>query len=232
MNDNGNVLVPDAAPPEVFDDAGAAVARLIALYDQAVEFLSGHFSSALAGDVPDRRVRAFYPMIRIETTSFAQIDSRLSFGHVSDPGCHVATITRPRMFANYLAQQIALVMENHEVPVEIGVSDTPMPVHFAVAGDAAIEVPQQGAADFTLRDLFDVPDLSTTNDDIVNGTYQPGPEGEMPLAPFTAQRVDYSLARLSHYTATDPEHFQNHVLFTNYQFLCQRVRGLCTRGAR
>ena len=40
----------------------------------------------------------------------------------------------------------------------------------------------------------------------------------MPLAPFTAQRVDYSLARLSHYTATDAAHFQNHVLFTNYQF--------------
>ena len=40
----------------------------------------------------------------------------------------------------------------------------------------------------------------------------------MPLAPFSAQRVDYSLARLAHYTATSPEHFQNHVLFTNYQF--------------
>jgi hypothetical protein len=38
------------------------------------------------------------------------------------------------------------------------------------------------------------------------------------LAPFTAQRIDYSLARLAHYTATLPEHFQNHVLFTNYQF--------------
>jgi AMP nucleosidase len=79
-------------------------------------------------------------------------------------------------------------------------------------------VPQQGAAEFILRDLFDVPELSTTNDDIVNGIYKPGPAGEMPLAPFTAQRVDYSLARLAHYTATDPEHFQNHVLFTNYQF--------------
>ena len=36
--------------------------------------------------------------------------------------------------------------------------------------------------------------------------------------PSRRQRVDYSLARLAHYTATDPEHFQNHVLFTNYQF--------------
>jgi AMP nucleosidase len=44
------------------------------------------------------------------------------------------------------------------------------------------------------------------------------PDGSGHLAPFTAQRVDYSLARLAHYTATDPVHFQNHVLFTNYQF--------------
>jgi AMP nucleosidase len=66
--------------------------------------------------------------------------------------------------------------------------------------------------------VFDVPDLATTNDDIVNGTLTRYPDGSAPLAPFTAQRVDYSLARLSHYTATDPEHFQNHVLFTNYQF--------------
>jgi AMP nucleosidase len=79
-------------------------------------------------------------------------------------------------------------------------------------------VPQEGVLEFSLRDVFDVPDLATTNDDIVNGTRLKNPDGSGPLAPFTAQRVDYSLARLSHYTATDPRHFQNHVLFTNYQF--------------
>jgi AMP nucleosidase len=35
---------------------------------------------------------------------------------------------------------------------------------------------------------------------------------------FRAARVDYSLHRLYHYTGTDPEHFQNFVIFTNYQF--------------
>ena len=40
----------------------------------------------------------------------------------------------------------------------------------------------------------------------------------MPLAPFTASRIDYSLHRLPHYTATHPEHFQNFIIFTNYQF--------------
>jgi AMP nucleosidase len=59
---------------------------------------------------------------------------------------------------------------------------------------------------------------STHDDHIVNGNARPLASGARPLAPFTAQRIDYSLARLAHYTATSPEHFQNHVLFTNYQF--------------
>ncbi|KPP80977.1 MAG: AMP nucleosidase [Rhodobacteraceae bacterium HLUCCO07] len=211
-------LSPEPPAPELFMDAAQAVERLCALYEDAIGFLKTRFLAAIAGDLPPAHVRAFYPQIRLVTTSFAEIDSRLSFGHVSDPGAHAATITRPDLFGNYLRQQIALLIENHGVPVEIGVSDTPIPVHFAMSSDPDILVPHQGAAGFTLRDLFDVPDLATTNDDIVNGTHDPGPGGAGPLAPFSAQRVDYSLARLSHYTATDPEHFQNFVLFTNYQF--------------
>jgi len=46
----------------------------------------------------------------------------------------------------------------------------------------------------------------------------PRPGEAQPLALFTAPRVDYSLQRLRHYTGTAPEHFQNFVLFTNYQF--------------
>ena len=212
------ILTPAGSAPQSFTDARAAVAHLIALYDEATSFLCAHFKEAMESGHPKARIRAFYPQVSITTRSFAKIDSRLSFGHVSVPGTHAATITRPDLFKSYLEQQIGLLLENHQVPVEIGPSNTPMPVHFAVAGTGGLNVPQEGAAEFTLRDVFDVPDLTTTNDDIVNGTYVPA-EGEPgALAPFTAQRVDYSLARLSHYTATDPAHFQNHVLFTNYQF--------------
>jgi AMP nucleosidase len=211
------MLTPEQAPAELFDDAKAAVARLEALYAEATTFLRDHFIRAMREGAPDARVRAYYPEVVFETATYARVDTRLSFGHVSAPGCFAATITRPDLFRSYLTQQIGLLIENHGQPVRVGVSDTPMPVHFAVAGDAAITVPQEGAAAFTLRDVFDVPDLSTTNDDIVNGTFETR-DGILPLAPFTAQRVDYSLARLSHYTATDPVHFQNHVLFTNYQF--------------
>ncbi|MDW3223481.1 MAG: AMP nucleosidase [Paracoccaceae bacterium] len=212
-----NINTPNAPATEQFHDAKAAVARLEELYTQATQFLCKHFIEALSHGAPDERIRAFYPEVLFKTSSYAQVDTRLSFGHVSAPGSFRATITRPDLFRSYLIQQIGLLIENHGQPVSIGPSDTPMPVHFAVATDASITVPQEGAAEFTLRDVFDVPDLSTTNDDIVNGTYV-SPDGIGPLAPFTAQRVDYSLARLSHYTATDATHFQNHVLFTNYQF--------------
>lgn len=213
-----SIVTPDAATPVLFDDAPSAVARLCELYDTATRFLRDRFLVAMAKGHPGVRYRAFYPEIRIVTSSFAKVDSRLSFGHVTAPGTYATTVTRPAMFRNYLEQQIGLLLGNHGVKVQIGPSETPIPVHFAVANFPDIAVPQEGASDFILRDVFDVPDLSTTNDDIVNGVYRPGPDGAEPLAPFTAQRVDYSLARLAHYTATEPEHFQNHVLFTNYQF--------------
>jgi AMP nucleosidase len=213
-----SIKTPDEIAPEAFTEARAAVDRLCQLYAASTGYLCDAFARALAGDLPQGRVRAFYPEIRLTTATYAKVDSRLSFGHVSNPGTYAATITRPDLFRAYLEQQIGLLLVNHGVAVTIGPSDTPMPVHFAVAGDAGLSVPQEGAAEFTLRDYFDVPDLATTNDDIVNGTWTPGLDGAAPLAPFTAQRVDYSLARLTHYTATDPAHFQNYVLFTNYQF--------------
>ena len=219
MTDHSDLghITPDVPAPELFDDPEAAVARLRELYDIAARFLIDRFTETVAGQVPPAPCRAFYPEVRITTSSFARVDSRLSFGHVARPGTYSATVTRPDLFANYLRQQLALLIENHGQAVTIGASATPMPVHFAVA-NAALTVPQEGALSVPLRDVFDVPDLATTSDSIVNGEDTVFSDGSRPLAPFTAQRVDYSLARLAHYTATAAERFQNHVLFTNYQF--------------
>ncbi|MBU2992218.1 AMP nucleosidase [Octadecabacter sp. 1_MG-2023] len=210
------VVSPETPAAQEFRDPVAAVERLQELYKIAQDFLSKTFAENVGGARPNNRFRAFYPEIRIRTTTYAQTDSRLSFGHVAGPGIYSTTITRPDLFEGYLQQQIGLLIENHDEPVVIGVSNTPMPMHFAVSGEIA--VPQEGALEYTLRDVFDVPDLTTTNDDIVNGLDFHHQDGSSPLAPFTAQRIDYSLARLQHYTATKAEHFQNHVLFTNYQF--------------
>jgi len=205
-----------ASKPRAFTDAKAAVAHLQALYSEATDFLVTKFQAVIENGQPSARFRAFYPEIRLTTTTFDHPDSRLAYGYVSEPGTYSSTVTRPDLFRNYLEQQIGLLLKNHNEPIMIGLSDTPIPLHFAMAARGDIVL--SGELKFSLRDVFDVPDLATTNDDITNGESVRNQDGSAPLAPFTAQRVDYSLARLAHYTATDPEHFQNHVLFTNYQF--------------
>lgn len=218
LNDLPLVSSPTTRKAEAFSDPVAAVQRLSDLYDEATAFLRDGFQKALGSRGGKTRYRAFYPEIRLTTSSYAHVDSRLSFGHVTEPGSYATTITSPGLFGDYLRQQLDLLIGNHGVPVVIGPSSTPIPVHFALGSDAEIAPPSGDGLDVPLRDVFDVPDLSITNDEIVNGFHRKDDEGASPLAPFTAQRVDYSLARLSHYTATKPEHFQNHVLFTNYKF--------------
>ncbi|MFC0339806.1 AMP nucleosidase [Paracoccus niistensis] len=213
------IETPEPVGREYFDNPQAAVERLIELYDRATGWLLDRFVGTLRGGPPPAaRFRAFYPEVRLTTSSHQQADSRLAFGHVTLPGSYGATITRPDLFRDYLTQQIGLLIRNHEVPVSVGESETPIPVHFAVATQSDLNVPQEGVLDYSLRDIFDVPDLVTMNDDIVNGVADTLLDGTRHLAPFTAQRVDYSLARLAHYTATAPDHFQSFVLFTNYQF--------------
>ncbi|HZV67681.1 MAG TPA: AMP nucleosidase, partial [Telluria sp.] len=77
-----------------------------------------------------------------------------------------------------------------------------------------------------MRDVFDLPNLAAMDDGIPNGTFEAGPGEAQPLALFTAPRVDYSLQRLRHYTGTSPEHFQNFVLFTKYQFYVDEFQRL------
>lgn len=213
-----NLITPKSIAPRSFEDASGAVDAIIEIYDESTEFLRHHFANVQAGHPPEGHYRAYYPEISITTSTYSHIDTRLAFGHVSEPGTYSTTLTRPKLFKSYLHQQISLLLENHDVPMTVAVSDTPIPLHFALG--EKFEVPSESATelDRPLRDIFDVPDLKTTNDDIANGDAEPADDGSRPLAPFTAPRVDYSLARLSHYTATDPVYFQNHVLFTNYQF--------------
>ncbi len=212
------LLTPPESEHRFYTDPDRAVERLEALHAEATRFLIDAFNRVACGERVSGRFRAYYPEIRMVTTRHDSVDSRLSFGHVSAPGVYATTVTRPDLFHHYLRQQIGLLMQNHSVPVSIGRSQTPIPLHFAMAGRGDIHLPENGELALSLRDLFDVPDLATTNDDIVNGEQLHSSDGALPLALFTAQRVDYSLARLAHYTATNPEHFQNYILFTNYQF--------------
>ena len=131
-------------------------------------------------------------------------------------------MTRPDLFRAYLTEQIGLLIQNHGVPVEIGESGEPIPVHFAYRRDinieAALTTSENSPVTRPLRDVFDVPDLAAMDDAIANGTFSCCPARPSRSLCSVRARVDYSLHRLYHYTGTEPEHFQNFVIFTNYQF--------------
>jgi AMP nucleosidase len=228
------VVSPPPAQQESHHDAEKAVAALRSLYDRNTEFLRHSFAElARAGDTT-RRYRAFYPELGVTIGSYSEVDSRLAYGHMPIPGHFTTTITRPDLFESYLTEQIRLIMRNHGVPVTVGESATPIPLHFAFFEDRYVDGSVADSIRRPIRDLFDVPDLDGTDDQIANGTFETLPGATRPLAPFTAQRIDYSLHRLSHYTATSPQHFQNFVLFTNYQFyideFCAHARRLMEQG--
>jgi AMP nucleosidase len=223
MHPTPSVLTPQRIATEAFTDATAAVARLDEIYDRNTRFLRDHFEAYVNGEPLTTRVRATYPLVRMTTSTHARLDSRLSYGFVAGPGIHETTVTQPSLFRAYLTEQIKLLIENHGVPVEIGESNEAIPVHFAYRRDMNIEVAASAGRKSPvdrppLRDVFDTPDLAAMDDAIANGTLQRLPGAPEPLALFPAARVDYSLYRLYHYTGTDPEHFQNFVIFTNYQF--------------
>ena len=211
-------LAPQTFAPELFHDAPAAVARLHAIYDAQTSLLRDAFRDYTRGEEPAARIRACYPYISVTVEDFSRADTRLSYGFVDRPGTFRTTVTRPSLFHRYLTEQIGQLIHNHHVPVEVGVSDTPIPVHIAFPDGMHVEGDLTRERMLHMRAVFDLPDLAMMDDSIVNGTALIPPGEPHPLALFTAPRADYSLFRLKHYTATGCEHFQNFVLFTNYQF--------------
>ncbi|MDO5653286.1 MAG: AMP nucleosidase, partial [Brachymonas sp.] len=221
MVNSTQLQTPPFIAPQLFNDADAALAQVQAIYRQSVEHLRQGLARFVAdGDLP-HKVRAFYPQVRIHTRSAMQVprgEVRRTWGFVSAPGVHQTTLTAPTLFADYYRQQFELLLANHGTQLEIGTSQQPIALHFALdpavhhEGSLTVEQRQR------MKAVFDWPDLYAMDDSIANETLELAPGTPQPLALFTAPRVDYSLQRLRHYSGTDARHFQNFVLFTNYQF--------------
>src|SRR5262245_64558335 len=161
-----SILSPKPMATLPFMDAAAACARLEQIYARNTAFLRERFEAYAQGKPLKSRVRAAYPFVRMTTTTHARVDSRLSYGFVSGPGVHETSITRPDLFRGYLTEQIGLLIQNHGVPVEIGESQEPIPIHFAYRRNISL------AASFTsreqpLRDLFDWTHLARMRDAII-----------------------------------------------------------------
>ena len=209
---------PKNPRPVAYKDASKALEAVEKIYKTNIEFLQKKFQDFVENEGFNERVRACYPYAKISTTAATRTDNRLSYGFLPKPGTYVTTLTRPDIFDHYFEQQFVQLLKNHDVPIEIGVSEEPIPIHFALGEDFHLEGDLDEARLERLSDHFDVPDLDVMDDEIANSTYIPGADQGLPLALFGGARVDVSLQRLKHYTGTNAKHFQNYVIFTNYQF--------------
>ena len=213
---------PPFIAPQKFSNAAEALDQVARIYEGSIAHLRDAMQRYVAGEDISERVRACYPLVRIHTDTVSRATTadlaRLSFGFVAGPGRFETTLTRPDLYRSYYLEQFRLLLENHRVELEVATSSQPIPVHFSFAEHDHVEGSMSAQRRMRMRDVFDLPDLGAMDDGIANGTYDPKPGDPLPLALFTAPRVDYSLHRLRHYTGTSPEHFQNFVLFTNYQF--------------
>ena len=60
------MLEPDYPPHASFDDPELALTHARAIYDAGVAHLRQHLAAFVAGQVPGERVRACYPMVRVQ----------------------------------------------------------------------------------------------------------------------------------------------------------------------
>jgi AMP nucleosidase len=196
----------------------AVVEELDQLFKASVKCLRDGIEAYIAtGAKPDpemRRDGSFaYPEIHLTWTG--DVDSaepQRSFGRLTAPGSYTTSVTKPALFAAYLAEQIDILIADYGVTVEARPGRQEIPFPYVL--DAGTEFGDVRAID--LARWFPATDLAHIGDEIADG-FDVGMQGQpFPLALFDGLRTDFSLARLRHYTGTAPEHVQRYVLFTNY----------------
>jgi AMP nucleosidase len=201
------------------DRSLAIVDELDAFYRQSVAALRTAIIDYLENGVrPDPAVRAAgafaYPELRLHYDG--GLNPRAlgrAYGRLNAPGDYAISVTQPGLFRDYLAGQLDMLIDDFGASVEIALGRQEIPYVYVLDGG---DVDLGGAAALDLARIFPTTELDQIGAEMADGLWTAAPDLPRPLALFDAQRVDFSLARLRHYTGTPPAHVQNYVLFTNY----------------
>ena len=194
------------------------IADLTRIHDAAIATLRADIERfARDGTLPPPERRSdgswCYPELRLHYAG-QQHRSGITraFGRMNRDGTYACTVTRPALFADYLAEQLDLLAGDYDISVEVGRSRQEIPFPYVLDGSADLG----HASPAELARHFPATELAHIGDELADGLDLGLPGEPMPLALFDGLRTDFSLARLAHYTGTAPEHFQRFVLFTNY----------------
>ncbi|ODU70454.1 MAG: AMP nucleosidase [Novosphingobium sp. SCN 66-18] len=196
------------------------ITELSRIFDAAVASLRADIAAFAKHGTPPPPERRHdgsycYPELRIHFDGQTLGDhSTRSFGRLIERGTYACTVTRPALFEDYLAEQLALIMSDYEVRIEVCPSRQEIPFPYVLDGSDGAQM--SGVTPQDLAQHFPTTELARIGDEIADGLDVPEYEGLLPLSLFDGLRTDFSLARLAHYTGTRPDDFQRYVLFTNY----------------
>ncbi len=199
--------------------ASDLVAELDRLYRASVERLQTALAAYIAdGTVPDpatRRDGSFaYPEIRLTYAGGVDRPTPLrSFGRLVTPGEYRISVTKPALFADYITEQLTLLIEDYDVTVDAVEGRQEIPFPYVIDPGHALSLDEVSATE--LSRFFPATELAHIGDEIADGLWV-AHDDTRPLALFDGLRTDFSLARLRHYMGTPAEHAQRFVLFTNY----------------
>ena len=201
-------------------DSRTAIAELTAIYDAALDRLRADIADyARTGEAPPAQRRHdgsyCYPELRVRFSGGGGASDRSrAFGRLHLPGTYATTVTRPELFADYLAEQLNLLLTDYQVELDCGLSRQEIPFPYVL--DAERGAAMLGTTPSELARHFPTTELALIGDELADSIDIGAPGEAMPLSLFDGLRTDFSLARLTHYTGTAPEQFQRFILFTNY----------------
>ncbi|MFC3580108.1 AMP nucleosidase [Sphingomonas hylomeconis] len=199
--------------------ASDIVAQLDTLYRASVDRLQAALTAYIAdGTTPDpesRRDGSFaYPEIRLTYRGGNDRPAPIrSFGRLVTEGDYRISVTKPAIFADYLTEQLTLLIEDYDVEVQAVEGRQEIPFPYVIDPGHALSLDEISAAD--LARFFPATELAHIGDEIADGLWVAS-DDTRPLALFDGLRTDFSLARLRHYMGTPAEHSQRFILFTNY----------------
>lgn len=200
-------------------NASTIVAELDTLYRASVDRLQAALTAYIAdGTIPDpssRRDGSFaYPEIRLIYRGGSDKPAPMrSFGRLVTEGEYKISVTKPAIFADYLIEQLTLLIEDYDVEVEAVAGRQEIPFPYVIDPGHALSLDEVSASE--LARFFPATELAHIGDEIADGLWV-AHDDTQPLALFDGLRTDFSLARLRHYMGTPAEHAQRYVLFTNY----------------
>ena len=201
----------------------------------------GRQSAQRAGALPEERRAARSRGARRGPVRLSRASHRLSlraqqetiparsFGRLNHPGRYATSIARPYLFRKYLTEQLTYLIDDYDVEVSVGRSASEIPYPYVLDGTDDLRLDGAQALDLAL--WFPTTELANIGDELADGEWEQPPGVARPLSLFDGPRVDFSLARLRHYTGTPGR--AHPALPAVHQLcpLCRRVRPLGGRRA-